>query len=157
MKKFYVNCLAMMMAIVSVGFASCSKDEESYNPEGMIEINLDNGGQYFWVNQSYSFHIYMNSKNNFRVLGNDAKIVSVGQVAGLGAIKNIPEVGWGEEVAVIPGAGYIVRTDEGKYENNQYVWQKTYKYTRLYVVENRISSTTGGIMGARIKYQADWR
>jgi len=45
----------------------------------------------------------------------------VGQAAGLGSIRNVPEHGWSDSVAAIPGYGYVMKDYSS--------------YIRLYVVD----------------------
>lgn len=99
------------------------------DPDGTILLsmrNSDNG-------KTYLDGIYID-KENFR----GAFFASVGKVKGLGNVSAIPTTGWADQMSVIPGNGYVA------YCNNQYY--------RIYVVDD-IVSTSGGIMGADIKYQ----
>lgn len=66
------------------------------------------------------------------------EIVNVGPVAGWGNITEIPSIGWKQETAVTLGEGYVLRNVN--------------EYARLYVVEY-IESSTGEIMGAKVKYE----
>lgn len=144
-KSNLMSMLTMIMvAMLSIGFASCGGDDENENPnngqpvnpgttvndpEGTISLsmrNADNG-------KTKLDGIYID-KENFR----GAFFASVGTVKGLGNISAIPTTGWADQMSVIPGNGYVV------YCNNQYY--------RIYVVDD-IVSTSGGIMGADIKYQ----
>ena len=95
------------------------------------------------------FELGINSSNNF-IVGADVdygigRIVNVGKVKGIADIKKIPETGWWDELAVVPGEGYIYK---GEYSSLT-------KYARIYVVDY-ITSTSGGIIGATIKYQPNW-
>lgn len=112
------------------------------DPEGTITTNfIANGEEVNWG----VFKIAINEALNFtdETYYSDIEFNSIGEVNGLGNIVSIPKKGWGKEVAVMPKYGYIARY--GEY--NQYV------YARFFVVD-WITSTTGGILGAIVKYQA---
>jgi hypothetical protein len=137
-----------MVAMLSIGFTSCGGDDENENPnngqpvnpgttvndpEGTISLsmrNADNG-------KTYLDNIYI-SNENFR----GAYFASVGVVKGLGNVSTIPTTGWAEQMSVIAGNGYVA------YSNNQFY--------RIYVVSD-IVATTGGIIGADIKYQKPFK
>ena len=141
----------MVVAIMSVGFASCSGSDEDDgvvspggsgtsatipDPEGTVVINMSAASNSNWhrMGLSYSFHIDEDSNFYDGGYGNII-FASVGLVKGLSEIKSIPTSGWAEKVAVIPGYGYVVRS---LYDN---------QYARLYVV-----SSTGN--GYTVKYQS---
>ena len=92
--------------------------------------------------------------NTIYIDGNHSKgdIACVGSVSGLGKIKNIPSSGWAEEMAVHPGQGYVVRH---KYDGGN-GGKKFCKYARVYV-EDWIEGTSGGIIGAVIRYEDNWK
>ena len=94
-------------------------------------------------------YLGMNSANNLEAQGREhlAQIISIGKVKGLSHINNIPESGWSNQVAAIPGYGYIYRVSWWNYT--------PISYARIFVV-NYITSTSGGIIGATIKYQPYW-
>lgn len=153
------------------------------DPAGTVVVNLQNDdnaiyihtGEYTYTyvgggvmdgqtgTTSSSFDLGMNSSNNFYV--NGTEIISIGLVNGLGSVNKIPETGWSSQVAVVPGTGYIVRCRvatkyeyegvrySGPYYNPRY---DSYCYSRIYVVDY-MTNTGGGIMGATIKYQGDWK
>lgn len=144
-----MSLLAMILvAMLTVGFTSCGGDDENENPnngqpvnpgttvndpEGTISLsmrNADNG-------KTYLDNIYI-SNENFR----GAYFTSVGAVKGLGNVSTIPTTGWAEQMSVIAGNGYVA------YSNNQFY--------RIYVVSD-IVATTGGIIGADIKYQKPFK
>ena len=92
--------------------------------------NTDNGNTYL---------------DNIRIKNENfigASFVSLGAVRGLGNVSTIPTSGWADQVAVEPGYGYVA------YSNNQFY--------RIYVVDN-IVSTSGGVIGADIKYQKPFK
>ena len=97
----------------------------------------------------------ISSSNNF-YMGNyyaNGEIVCVGSVKKLGQIKDIPSSGWtNSNVSVKPGYGYIIRS-----KNDDPRSYKHYcHYARIYVV-SWIEGTSGGILGATIRYQDDWK
>lgn len=138
----------MMVTMLTVGFVSCGSDDDNEDlnngqpvnpgttvndPEGTISLsmrNADNG-------ETYLDNIYI-SKENFR----GAYFASVGAVKGLGNVYIIPTTGWAEQMSVIAGNGYVA------YSNNQFY--------RIYVVSD-IVATTGGVIGADIKYQKPFK
>ena len=148
-KSNLLSLLAMVMAaMLTVGFISCTGDDDNEDPnnghpinpdttvndpEGTISLsmrNADNG-------KTYLDNIYI-SNENFR----GAYFASVGAVKGLGNVSTIPTTGWAEQISVIEGNGYVA------YSNNQFY--------RIYVVSD-IVATTGGIIGADIKYQKPFK
>lgn len=148
-KIFLLNLQAtMMVAMLSLGFVSCGGDDDIVDPnvgqptnpntpvndpEGTITLsmrNKDNG-------DTRLDNIYID-KENFK----GASFASVGAVMGLGNVSNIPTSGWAEQMSVIAGHGYVA------YGNNQFY--------RIYVVSD-IAGTSGGIIGADIKYQKPFK
>ncbi|MBQ7462761.1 MAG: DUF5036 family protein [Bacteroidaceae bacterium] len=149
-KKNYLLSLmtTMMVAMLSVGFVSCGDDDDIVSPdsgqpinpstpvndpEGTIALsmrNADNG-------KTYLDNIYID-KENFK----GASFASIGAVSGLGNVSTIPTSGWAEQMSVIAGNGYVA------YSNNQFY--------RIYVVSD-IAGTSGGVIGADIKYQKPFK
>ncbi len=142
MKKFlfYAVCALMM------GFAtSCGDDsdepgipgsnENVDDPVGTITLSMRSED----YGKTYLKNVYIDESDNFRQYSyDDYGIASIGPVKGLGNVAYIPTTGWAHTVAVVPGHGYMI------YEYGN--------YTRLYV-EDYIISTTGGVIGAVVKYQ----
>ncbi|MBQ7211130.1 MAG: DUF5036 family protein, partial [Muribaculaceae bacterium] len=142
MKKFFI------LLLVTVGvFAlpSCGSDEPDpdngskidptkpvADPDGTITLSMRdyNNGCTYILDRLYI------KNENFR----GADIASVGSVTGLGNVSTIPTTGWTDEVAVVPGNGYVAYLDNRD------------MFVRIYVIDY-ISSTSGGIMGADVKYQ----
>ena len=88
----------------------------------------------------------MNENNNFygdcdmftsRTL---CTIANVGKVNGLGSITKIPNSGYAVQASVEVGHGYVIKASDGT-------------YARLYVVDWITYSGSGGIAGAKVKYQ----
>lgn len=113
------------------------------DPEGTVTVNITNNGRDGGVTlPSTDVMIYIDEGNNFRLYyysGNSGTIVSLGAMKGLGNVVSVPTEGWSTSVAVVPGNGYVVR--------------KNGNYARLYV-DSYMTSTSGGIMGATVKYQS---
>ena len=148
-KSNLMSLLAMMMVtMLTISFTSCGGDDDIEgpnngqpvnpgttvnDPEGTISLsmrNADNG-------KTYLDNIYI-SNENFR----GAYFASVGAVKGLGNVSTIPTTGWAEQMSVIAGNGYLA------YSNNQFY--------RIYVVSD-IAGTSGGVIGADIKYQKPFK
>ena len=150
--------------VLGLVFATgCGKDEDSSDkngngnnssgqtvpdPEGTVLVTIANNGKNLYfdggnpVQGGYisigSDNLYMSYANNFH---SDEYIASVGKVKGLGEIIKIPTSGFVRVVSVEPSYGYVIQI--GKNSNT---------YARLYVVE-WVKSTSGGIIGAKVKYQ----
>jgi len=169
-KNLFHLMTIMIVAMLSIGFTSCGDDEEDNNdkggakttvadPEGTIVANLANDNNLeLSYRSSYNSRIKLNSSYNFHVESvtsyGTSEIISVGKVNGLGSIDQLPNGNWSNEVAAIPGNGYIIR--QSVYHPStgfpgSYAWTEKL-YLRLYVVE-WIKNTSGGIMGCTIKYQ----
>ncbi|MBQ7462478.1 MAG: DUF5036 family protein [Bacteroidaceae bacterium] len=148
----------MTVAILSVSFVSCSKDDDDdigdtstaitdNDPDGTIIANMhhkDNVNLFHMSGNGFDItcSISLNTSNNFVTNGS---IASVGKVKGLGYITKVPTKGWTDKIAVVPGTGYVIR---GSYMGKS-------GCARVYVVDY-IVDTTGGIIGAMIKYQPVW-
>lgn len=163
----YLHLLAIMMvAMLSVSFASCGGDDDesdesdnnenteivsNQDPEGTIVLNMASGAKdnYYKIGELGEIHI--DAANNFRGKSNTS-FTSIGLVDGLSKITQIPKYGWAESAAVVPGTGYVMR-----YGNSF----SSYQYARIYVVDylgstytDDAGNTYGEITGATIKYQA---
>lgn len=178
MKAFKMNWIVtFFVAAVVLGFSSCSDDDDleqtnitsNVDPEGTIVVNMNNDGsdvtiqmgKYIYANSWYSetresyVYLEIDKENNFIAdINGYGEIVSVGQVSGLGKVNSIPSVGWSRKTAVVPGCGYIVRLQRELGEN--YTPREIVRYARVYVVDYR-ESVSGGIIGAVIKYQGNWK
>ena len=173
-RRFYLSLQVMAVAaILSIGFASCGDDDEvvppdemqqtetlsNQDPEGTVVLNMNNGKEnnYYDLGFGENYKIHIDEANNLigeshyysspYGSGNQIplEIVTFGTVEGLSNINTIPTTGWSESAAVVPGTGYVVRVKGQSYSYD--------KYARLYVV-NYIVGTSGGIIGATIKYQS---
>lgn len=127
-----VSIIALLFAALTI--LSCDKNSIAVpDPEGTIELKMRNTANgWTWLMDAWQ----IGKDNNF--YGRGRIIVNVGKVKGVGNITRIPISGWAEEMAVVPGNGYIL-TINGD-------------YYRVYVV-SYIKNTSGGIMGATIRYQ----
>lgn len=165
-RKYYLKLLTIIMVtMLSVGFVSCSKDDDesdnnenteivsNQDPEGTIVLNMTSGAKdnYYKIGELGEIHI--DAANNFRGKSNTS-FVSVGLVGGLSKITQIPKSGWAESAAVVPGTGYVMR----------YGYSSSYQYARIYVVDylgttytDEAGNTYGEITGATIKYQAPFQ
>lgn len=147
MKKCF---LALFSAALILG--GCSKDDENTNPDsgeiinpgtevpdpnGTVQLSMRNG------DDTSLDGLYIGKDDNFH--GNGWMIASLGKVKGLGNVSDIPLAGWASRVAVVPGQGYVA--------HNEY----SDEYVRIYVIEYIASATTGGVIGAEVKYQKPFK
>ncbi len=150
MRKSTIYRLALLVAVMlPLALASCKKDDpnpdngtpvkpstEISDPEGTITLSMRNAdsGKTYLDNQFYI------DNENFT----GGYFVSLGPVKGLGNVSTIPLKGWSSQVAVIPGNGYVAYNP---YNGTFY---------RLYVVQE-IGGTSGGVIGAEVKYQKPFK
>lgn len=147
-----------MALLTATVFISCGKDEEVSDtsnsttsvpdPEGTVLVSMRNESNErtlvdLFPESGYSPSLYIDKGNNFNCTGTMSFCV-IGEVAGLGNIRSVPEQGWASKVSVLPGYGYVARVYS--YSSGDYF------YARLYVIEY-IVNTSKEILGARIKYQ----
>lgn len=170
----------VMMTLFSVTFASCTKENGSgSNDNTGIEvriINRANDGymvEMVWEEKVLFEHyqgnyysegsadlgidaynnFYLRQNSYYTTLGSpkaNATIASIGSVRGLSKIKQIPQSGWTDRLAVNPGNGYVIKF-EGSCESGTFC-----HYARVYV-EEWIESTSGGIIGAIVRYEGNWK
>lgn len=146
MKKILWWSAMLVWGVAVCGFTACSDNDSDGgsggtvpDPEGTIVLQMPNDGSYS-LNFYYSTQLKLDAMNNFRII--NGSIMSVGKVAGLGAIRNIPSgAKWGNSTVATPGYGYIMCRDDS--------------YVRLYV-ESYITSSGGTIIGAKVKYELGW-
>ncbi|MDR2651694.1 MAG: hypothetical protein LBC68_05210 [Prevotellaceae bacterium] len=165
MVNFYNYFKTAFMAILMIAAIACSKDDDSVpDPEGTLTANISNDSELsvYYPNGSIAGGILWTSPNNFWLLGYNiwsldhhanVSICDLGKMSGLGNITSIPSSGFtapsssNSVITCEPRHGYIVKCDPANYRPGNPV-----VYVRLYVVES-IVSTSGGIMGAKIRYQ----
>ena len=166
-----VIAIAICLAGVTM-FSGCNKDEPDNSPDienngnengngnttiadpvGTITANISestmieilSGGYILWAKPN-NFYLY----HSHGYVGPTVSICNLGAMRGLGNITNIPQTGYtnpgnvNKEVACEIGNGYVIKFEGGALTAPLFV--------RLYVVES-IISTSGGIMGAKVKYQ----
>jgi hypothetical protein len=166
MNKFFRFLSLVFVAASLAIFTGCEKDPDNPHnsvpdPAGTITANIsESTGILEWNVGSGDFRVRWCKPDNFRLQGYSEfitymliSVCNLGTVAGLGNITEIPTSGFSNptfdtntEVACEVGHGYVIKI-EG--------FSSTIKptvYIRLYVVES-IVSTSGGIMGAKVKYQ----
>lgn len=165
---------ALFVAALSLGFTSCGDDDDNdggktggsgSDPSGTITANIrnirndDNNLYIKWEDEEgYSVNtgLKINDANNFVAeYGDSDGIVCVGKVSGIGSIKKVPQSGWSGKCAVQPGYGYVLRSKGYRFNSNTERYDSDYRYVRIYVVDY-MEGTSGGIIGATIKYQAPW-
>jgi len=160
--------VAIVICLASVTmFSGCDKDEPNIenngngndngnttiaDPVGTITANISEN-----TNVTIDYRrVGWTKPDNFELYfgnyyGAVVSICNLGKMNGLGNITSIPQTGYttpiylNREVACEVGHGYVVKF-ESQYSS------PTLSYMRLYVVES-IVSTSGGIMGAKVKYQ----
>ena len=158
---FFVGCLLA----TSMFFAGCESTNNPDNPStsvpdpaGTMTANL---AESVGITAEYAY-IYWTKPDNFHLLsmsyypstgqyGCTISICDVGKIAGLGNITQISLSGFSASdvnisgIACETGHGYIIKLQDNFYGGPTI-------YVRLYVVE-KIVSTSGGVMGAKVKYQ----
>ena len=157
--------LTLLLVVLSMAMFSCKKDGASTttgggsnpinptncdDPEGTITANLRNDSGYITV---LNGTLKMNTADNFEFNSqsyHERTFVNIGEVDGLGCVENIPQSGWSNQVAVIPGNGYVVKDKYEYYPDDKYT-----KYARIYVTRY-ILSANYEILGAELKYQDNW-
>ena len=153
-KSIFMSLLTMILvAMLTIGFTSCSKDDDSKksdkdntegsqggqgnqgtsvsDPVGTVSLSMLNESN---GNTKFGY-IYIDAANNFA----GADFTSIGTVKGLGNVTKIPFVGWAGQLSVKPGCGYVAFMAQ--------------TFVRIYV-EDYIKNGFGQIIGATIKYQA---
>ena len=170
---FRLMAAFLLAAVLPISFASCGDDDDDVDngngggsivPGGTVVVNIRNAnngdyydsGSYVYLEGIYTQDGY-EGQDQLRIDESDnlylsrGKIVCVGKVSGLGAIKTIPQSGWSDKAVVMPGYGYIVKGPE----TTIYGKDCTPHYARIYVVDY-MTNTSGGVIGATIQYQCPW-
>lgn len=147
-KRFASQCFFMFCMLAStILFYSCGTDDD-VSGDGSVDPNKE------IPDPTGTVQIAMRNSNNGKtVLGNiyidnenfaGGYYSSLGPVRGLGNVAHIPTTGWGGQVSVIPGHGYVA------YDYRQK------KFYRIYVIKDLVG-VSGGIIGSEIKYQAPFK
>lgn len=150
-----LQCLFVLFTGLLI-ISACSKDDDNYDgdgnikpdvevpdPEGTIQISMMSGNENNATFLDDAFYI----GNDYNFKGSSCYCVSLGAVKGLGNVSYIPTSGWADQVAVIPGNGYVLC----RYN----YWSKPTFY-RVYVNSN-ITDVNGGVLGAEVKYQKPFK
>jgi len=160
------------------GQTTTTPETPSADPEGTIIANLRCGiGSLRFSGMPFDVSLILSSAYNFDCYNNNvydnsvhmvdehycksfADIVSIGSVKGLSSITKVPEKGWTNITAAIPGYGYVVRYKYGGYFSSL---NEAYRadvdalpivaYVRLYVTDYITNNSDGG---CTIKYQV-WK
>lgn len=117
------------------GDGSVDPDKEIPDPTGTIQIAMRNSNN----GKTVLGNVYIDNENFA-----GGYFASLGPVRGLGNVAHIPTTGWGRQVSVIPGHGYVAYD---RYEE---------KFYRIYVIKDLVG-VSGGIIGSEIKYQAPFK
>ena len=148
----------LMTLVIGMGFTSCEKDDD-FGIEVKLRNSNSGGGSVIVLTNvflgvgDYSYlevELDIDNTDNFRLYAYGsgiADIVSVGRVSGLSKVTDIPTSGWSSKVSIKEGHGYIIRGSKNG---------KDYRYARVYVVD-QFTGTSGGIIGATIRYEPDWK
>lgn len=167
---------ALFVAALSLGFTSCGDDDDNdggktggsgSDPSGTVTANIrndDHALSIYWEDEEgyrVSTGLSINDANNFEAgdyFSGESYIydgiVCVGKVSGIVSIKKVPQSGWSRKCAVQPGYGYVLRSKRYRWNDDSKEYSD-YQYVRVYVVDY-MEGTSGGIIGATIKYQAPW-
>lgn len=159
--------LMLMFASAALLFASCGKENGSENgnsdPEGTVTVNMLNNRETSVILWESSFFNPMTSYANLQIDNANNLIadsysgethiyqidlVDVGNITGLDRINSIPNSGWSDRAAAIPGHGYVAHGCD-------FYGNAECQYARLFVVDY-LKNTSGEIIGAVIKYQSPW-
>lgn len=147
MKTNKFNWMAVVLLPLMFLCTACNEDVS----DGVVTVKLRNDGGGFPLCGTY---VRMSSSNNFYLYSYDHRYQYEGEFVDMGTkrisqIKNIPTQGWAESVAILPGHGYIFRARP----QSAYYGYNEYQYGRIYVVGYTESASSGGIIGAEIKYK----
>lgn len=153
-----LQCLFVLFTGLLI-ISACSKDDDNYDgdgnikpdvevsdPDGTIQLSMMSGDKDNATFLDDAFYI----GNDYNFKGNSCYFVSLGAVKGLGNVSYIPTSGWADQVAVIPGNGYVVC----KYYNAY--WGKSCTFYRVYV-NSSITDVNGGVLGTEVKYQKPFK
>lgn len=159
MKKTFLFFAALFAALVSFTLTSCDGNDPE---EGVITLkmrNADEGDTRLNLNHEDRTYAYVSitSGNNF-ILGTyeygvNCEMCDAGAKK-LGAVTKVPSSGWVNQLAVIPGHSYVVKVSTRNiYDNPDYKPVKY--YYKIYVIDWINGASSGGIIGAEVKY-CEW-
>lgn len=151
----------------TVCYTSCSQDEPEpipdndgttviapttpvADPEGTISLSMNNKAN----GDTRLGYIGIGADNNFyaaETYMSQLWLADLGEMAGLGNVTLIPKTGWATKLQVKPGHGYVAYRRSVSFYNGVTTYSNEEIY-RIYVVDY-ICGTSGGIIGADIKYQ----
>ena len=126
-----------------------SPDEKVPDPTGTVLLSMrdKNNGETYLPYDMFEDGILIENEN---FTSSAYQFIDLGPVSGLGNVTYIPKEGWAEQVMVVPGHGYVAYKQP--YNNYAYAQNRPKECYRIYVVDYAYS-TSGGIIGADIKYQ----
>lgn len=158
MKKTFLFFAALFAALVSFTLTSCDGNDPE---EGIITLkmrNADNGGTTIAcvVGDNHVVgYVYINNANNFVCSTTEIEMADAGAKK-LGAVTKVPSSGWTYELAVVPGHTYVIKWQDKYWDYNQdrYVDRGT-AYYKIYVIDWINGASSGGIIGAEVKY-CEW-
>ncbi|MEG1864924.1 MAG: DUF5036 family protein [Alistipes sp.] len=136
----------MLLAALCLSMAACSDDDDSSaDPAGVSTLNLVKG--------QMLGSVQIDANNNFTTR---EKLVDVGAVRGVGAIKDPLLSGLTTQTAVLPGHGYCVYNTMALMQFPSKTWALSIgkPYVRLFV-EKWLESEEK-IQGAVVKYVDTW-
>ena len=145
-----------LLAALTFFFPACEKDKSSVDggssgedATGMITLKMRNSENGETTIRLESGDVFITSANNFSSSYEYASKIEFSDMGTkkLSSIESVPTSGWASEVAVTPKHRYVI--------HNKYLRSDTlHKYYKLYVVDYTYS-TSGGIIGAEVKY-GEW-
>ena len=148
-----------LLTAVTFLFPACEGNDA--DEAGVITLkmrNADHGGTSLDFSHQGSTHgnVRISNDNNFFVgsysYGVNLLICDAGKKK-LGSVRSVPSAGWVRELAVIPGHTYVAKINTSNYYNLPDFVPVEYYY-KIYVVD-WIESSSGGIIGANVKY-CEW-
>lgn len=142
-------------SVTSIEYSNYS---HSYYSDGTYTGSYTYYYYYPQLRRYYSYpadlSVYLTEMLNFGLNSSSSDysryIASIGIVAGLTSINSIPTNGWSQTLSANAGEGYVVKA-EGSTENFSFV-----SYSRIWI-QSWIQGATGGVMGAVVQYQPNWK
>jgi hypothetical protein len=156
MRKTVYILMACLLATSALFISGCDKDDPDNpsssvpDPAGTVLVsmrNWDNGGTRVTPDGCYGDFVIWRDDNFYHPDFDNYKFTTIGAMKGIGNITKIPASGWADKVSVMPGYGYV----GASYRSDVSHTSIGVTYFRIYV-EDYITSTSGGIIGAEVKY-----